>query len=403
MFRVTESRGNAIARQQSYLSQLIGGTSPVVAVGEAFNAQNPVRAFNNLFALRRMGAEPAGSRMRAGRNAAIQGSGLTTEDVNLGLRTAVLEYAYMKAGGEGAFNPQVFYRTLYEPLPNNPRTSLMDVAERYNVFDDSTRNRVRFMSGQMMQMQAADAAGRLNDPEFAAAAGPILDFYVGTLGSAMGTTAFTAIGGSGPGSISAAGLGARELRKLLLEMPQIKRLELIDMVFTDSALTASLMTRPQSAAGIERQYQRILRLLGERGFVAAASVQPGIVRETFEEEDRGTGAPYMGFPGLPENRSDVEQQLRERLNQQNLLNAPPNMPPPDQRGSLTPPPPAPTGGGGAAAPAPIQRAAAPQAPTLSPSGPVDRARFAAFFPNDPTTDLIRQQAASGGIGSLMGG
>jgi len=34
---------------------------------------------------------------------------------------------------------------------------------------------------------------------------------------------------------------------------------------------------------------------------------------------------------------------------------------------------------------------------------VDRARFAAFFPNDTTTDLIRQQAASGGIGSLMGG
>jgi hypothetical protein len=137
--------------------------------------------------------------------------------------------------------------------------------------------------------------------------------------------------------------------------------------------------------------------------VAATSVQPGIVRETFEEEDRGTGTPYMGFPGLPENRSDVERQLRDRLNQQNLRNAPPNMPPPDQRGSLMPLPAAPTGGGGAAATAPIQRAAAPQAPPPPPSGPVDRARFAAFFPNDPTTDLIRQQAASSGIGSLMGG
>jgi len=82
----------------------------------------------------------------------------------------------------------------------------------------------------------------------------------------------------------------------------------------------------------------------------------------------------------------------------------PPLPPPNQRGSLTPPPaPAPTRGRGAAAPAPIQRAAAPTAPTPSPSGPVDRARFAAFFPNDPTTDLIRQQAASGGIGGLMGG
>lgn len=403
MFRVTEKRGNAIARQQSYLSQLIGGTSPIVAVGEAFNAENPVRAFNNFFALRRMGADSIRTqRMRANRTAAIKDSELTTDEVNQGLRTAVLEYAYMQAGGEGAFNPQVFYRTLYGTLPNTPRTSLMDIAERYDVFDDSLRNRIRFMSEQMVRMQAADAAGKLNDPDFAATAGPIVDFYVGILGSAAGTKTFTAVGASGPGSISAANVGARELRKLLSVMPQTKRLELIDTVFTDPALTASLMTRPQSAAGIERQYQRIIRLLGERGFVAATSVQPGIVRETFEEEDRGTGAPYMGFPGLPENRSDVERQLRDRLNQQNLRNAPPNMPPPDQRGSLTPPPPAPTGGG-AAATAPIQRAAAPQAPPQPPSGPVDRARFAAFFPNDPTTDLIRQQAASGGIGSLMGG
>jgi hypothetical protein len=404
MFRVTEKRGNAIARQQSYLSQLINGTSPVVAVGEAFNATNPVKAFNNLFALRRMGADSIRvRRMMANRNAVIQGSELTTDEVNQGFRTAVLEYAYMQAGGEGAFNPQVFYRTLYGALPNNPRTSLMDIAERYDVFDDSLRNRIRFMSEQMMRVQAADAAGKLNDPDFAATAGPIVDFYVGILGSSAGTTAFTAVGGSGPGSISAAGVGARELRKLLSEMPQTKRLELIDMVFTNPTLTASLMTRPQSAAGIKRQYQRILRFLGERGFVAATSVQPGIVRETFEEEDRGTGTPYMGFPGLPENRSDVERQLRDRLNQQNLRNAPPNMPPPDQRGSLMPLPAAPTGGGGAAATAPIQRAAAPQAPPPPPSGPVDRARFAAFFPNDSTTDLIRQQAASSGIGSLMGG
>jgi hypothetical protein len=57
----------------------------------------------------------------------------------------------------------------------------MDIAERYDVFDDSLRNRIRFMSEQMMRVQAADAAGKLNDPDFAATAGPIVDFYVGIL------------------------------------------------------------------------------------------------------------------------------------------------------------------------------------------------------------------------------
>jgi hypothetical protein len=402
MFRATETRANAIARRQKYLSSLIGGTSPVVAVGEAFNSENPARAFNNLFALRRMGADTTRSRRaRAERDAAIRDSGLTENEVNQALRTAMMEYAYMRSGGEGAFNPQVFFRTLYEPLPNAPRTSLMDLAERYNVVDEATRNRIRFMSQQMMRIQAADAAGRLDDPDFAATAGPLLDFYVGVLGSAAGSTVFGAVGGKGPGVISASSTGARELRRLINEIPQAKRLEAIDMVFTDPEMTAALMQRPGTERGVERQYQRVLSILGNAGFRAAVAAQPSITRETFEEEDRGTSAPYMGFPGLPENRPDVERQLRQRLEQQNRRAEPQRVPPSNQQGSSVPPARPPTPGGGAA-PAPNQRAAAPPAPPPTPSGPVDRARFAAFFPNDPTADLIRQQA-SGGIGGLMGG
>jgi len=51
------------------------------------------------------------------------------------------------------------------------------------------------------------------------------------------------------------------------------------------------------------------------------------------------------------------------------------------------------------APAPMPAPAIAAAP---PSPPVDRARFAAMFPNDSTSALIRQQSAQQGIGSLMG-
>lgn len=390
IFEATAARANRINRNQRYLSQLIGGTSPVVAVGEAFGADNPVRAFTNLFALRRAGAAPMRNRrLMSSRNAAIRGSELTEDEVNRGLQTAMFEFAYLKAGGEGAFNPQVFYQTLFERLPNS-RQSLMDLAERFDVVPESTRNRLRFMSEQMVRMQAADAAGRLNDPDFAAQAGPIMDFYVGVLGSAAGSQLYSLTGTTGPGVIAASGAGARELRRLINELPQTKRLEAIDMIFTDPELTASLMMRPQSAAGRERQYNRIINLLMDRGFGVAAGMQPAITRETFEEEDRGTGTPYMGFPGLPENLPEVQRQLQERLRQQNLE----NMPAPEQQGSLVPPAPTPTPGGGAA-PSPVQFAsAAPSRPPIQSSGPVDRARFAALFPED--RELL-------GIGSLMGG
>jgi len=71
------------------------------------------------------------------------------------------------------------------------------------------------------------------------------------------------------------------------------------------------------------------------------------------------------------------------------------LPPPNQQGSLNPPPSSlPTLRGGPA-PSPVQQvaAAAPTPTPQAPSGPVDRARFAALFPED--RELL-------GIGSLMG-
>ena len=100
------------------------------------------------------------------------------------------------------------------------------------------------MSEQMMRVQAADAAGKLADPDFAAEAGPIVNFYVGVLGSAAGTRAFSAAGGEGSGAISAAGFGARELRKFILELPAVAKLRAIDLIFTDPALTASILQKP---------------------------------------------------------------------------------------------------------------------------------------------------------------
>jgi hypothetical protein len=72
----------------------------------------------------------------------------------------------------------------------------------------------------------------------------------------------------------------------------------------------------------------------------------------------------------------------------------PTLPPVNQQGALVPPARLPTQGSGAA-PSPVQQAsAAPQRPPIQSSGPVDRTRYAALFPED--RELL-------GIGSLMGG
>ena len=71
--------------------------------------------------------------------------------------------------------------------------------------------------------------------------------------------------------------------------------------------------------------------------------------------------------------------------------------PPDEEASLNIPTPAPTLNVGPAPSPSFQLASASLPQTTPQSGPVDRTRYAAMFPNDPASALIRQ-----GIGSMMG-
>ena len=367
-------KGTELARSQTALANLIDGMSPTQAVADAFNSNTPVKSFRNLFSLRRMGADNIRSRQAArigqrralfkARSAEIQEAGLDTTEVNAAMGRAVLEHAYLAAGGEGAFNPQVFYKTLFGKMPKADQ-SLMDIADQFKIFPEKTKTRLKFMSQQMMKVQAADAAGKLTDPDFVASAGPLIEFYVGMLGSAAGSQAFKAAGGSGPGVISATGIGARELRKFMLQLPQTAKLRAIDMIFTDAALTAALMQRPGTEGGKEKLYARIVGYLNDKLFNVSTSMSPFVVREGFEEEDRGIDSP------LAEDTNVEIPALRERLQQQ---------PPAPATAPQQPP---------ATAPATPQQ---PPALPVASSGPVDRAKFAALFPED--RELM-------GIGSLM--
>ncbi len=393
---VKESR--KLERGQTYLSDLLEGVSPTVAVTEAFNSKNPERHFRNLFALRRMGADRVKSRVSArhgetralnrSRNQAIREAGLNTEEINNAMGRAVLEHAYLAAGGEGSFNPQVFYQTLFGKMPKSDKT-LMQVADQFNIFPEQTKNRLEFMSEQLMRVQAADAAGKLTDPDFMASAGPIVDFYVGVLGSAAGSRAFAAVGGQGPGVISASGVGTRELRKFMLELPATAKLRAIDLMFTDPAMIAALMQKPGTAASKKRGVQKIIGMLQDKLFNNTVTMAPYVVRETFEEEDRGLDVPYQGFPGVPEDPEKVNQQRIDQFQQQLQQQ---NMPPNNQQGALNPPVQLPTQNSGPAL-GPVNSSPAAVQTASQGSGPVDRTKFAALFPED--RELL-------GIGSLMG-
>jgi hypothetical protein len=358
-----------------------GTESPTTAIARALSRGNktPIRSLNNLLDVV-TNAPPD-----------VQPQAMT------GLKSSILEWAATKAGGSmsGTFSPSTLYDSMFKPLPGSQnRVSLVEWMRENEVISEMEVSNLRTYLNEMVKFEAATTAGGID--ELVERAGPILDFYLSVTGSALGTLASRTVtgGSSGPGSLVAAGRGAATMRKLFDQIPAALRSDVMSELMRNPEMLATMMRRPRNERESLRVMERMRNLLVDGGFIAPARrALPGIVRETSRdrfEPPAVPAAPAMPAPDAPPTVPSTAP--------------PPNMPPPNQRGSVTPPrAPAPTGGGGAAATAPIQRAAAPQAPPQSPSGPVDRARFAAFFPNDSTTDLIRQQAASSGIGSLMGG
>jgi hypothetical protein len=339
--------------------RMFGTESPTTAIARALSRGNrtPIRSLNNLLEV----VENAPEDLRP--------------QAMTGLKSSILEWAATKAGGSmsGTFSPSTLYDSMFKPLPGSQnRISLTNWMLENNVISEMEVANLRTYLNEMVKFEASQSAGRMD--ELVERAGPILDFYLSITGSAIGTRAQALVtgGNAGPGSLIAAGRGAETMRKLFSEIPAALQTDVMSELMRNPELLAAMMRRPRNERESLRLVERMRNLLVDGGFVAPARrALPGIVRETSRdrfEPPAVPAAPAMPAPDAPPTVPVAPPTVP--------VAPPPNMPPPNQRGSLTPPP---------------------------PSGPVDRARFAAFFPNDSTTDLIRQQAASSGIGSLMGG
>jgi hypothetical protein len=377
---------------QAFQTILQYAETPARAVGKALSGNNPQRALQRYVDLIE----------RSGDNFVdpITNDTFTKADALAGLRRAILDNGIYSSGGSGlGFRPAAFEDYLFANVRGTASSdafNLVGFMRRNNLIDENHIETIQRSIREMRGIEEAFASGNLDQILFKNPS-PSKALAVKFMGLTLGQAAFTKFkdafkgigidpGGGIGGGMAAATEGRNAVTNLLLLGPET----------AVGRAMAELFQDPQKLSQVMKE----VRTVEDAGLLekTLSTVFGGGLRGTVRR------APYgMEYMTAPEDRTEPMPAPPPAAPAAPAA-PPPNMPPPNQRGSLTPPPaPAPTRGGGAAAPAPIQRAAAPQAPTPSPSGPVDRARFAAFFPNDSTTDLIRQQAASGGIGSLMGG
>ncbi len=330
--------------------RVYGTESPTTAIARAINTKAPVKGLDRLLNVVRGAPEDM------------------QEQAMTGLKSSILEWASTKAGGShsGTFSPSSLYDDMFRPMKGSKgRVSLVDWMKENKVMNEAELSNLKTYLSEMVRFEASEKAGDIG--ELVDRAGPLFDFYLGITGSALGTRAQRIVTGgqSGPGALIAAGQGAETMRRIFNDIPAALQTDVMSELMSNPKLLAAMMRKPRNNKERIRLASRVGDMLKDLGFSPLRRELPSVPRE-----------------------------IDDKIEEETIV-----VPPSNQQGSLnTVVEDTPTRTATAPAPSFIPQNVSPvlQAPA-QPSGPVDRTRYAAMFPNDSASALIKQ-----GIGSMMG-
>ena len=387
------SEGAASPETKAFQSVIKFEELPSKAVTSALGSESPVKAMKELVNLIK-NPKPYGNLSREGDKIKdpITGELYTQSQALGGLRRAIMTAALEHAGGSGLnFKPEAFFDYLFAPMRKGAsKVRLIDFMRENNLLDggeikpEEYAARLQKAIRQMRDVDEAFATGRLDTILFQNPTSLKL-VQAKILGASLGQGAIQTfqnlvskipIFGKGDvsigGGLIAAEAGSEAVVNTLLRGPETTRVNKMVDLFADPKALGEALKK------IKLDEDR------KREIGAFAKTMEFLARQT------GRRLPYLIEPSLEEMRTgeatviDIEPEPE-----------PATQPPPVSAVTELPTP--------RTAPAPMPAPTLAVAPQVTPpSQPVNRARFAAMFPNDPMSALIRQQSAQQGIGSLMG-
>ena len=310
-----------------------------------------------------------------------------------GLRDMVIDRAYayssgLNEAGEQTFSYSKFNQFLNQPLAKG-QPSPLEIMRQEGVVDEGFAVRLNMLMDEGAKTQSALAAARSGDAPVTDKPVPLLNKGFDTLvyltGLRLGRAATSMAPGQGQG-LAEPMLVGREIMDVFVDVPATKQNDLL----LDAAMNPEFfkLLMEKAEPGTSRYVNRNNRLrayLVNSGFIGATAEDRYNEQRIQRMNDQAPPTPMMA-PGS---------------NQEGVLpispNVAPGLVPIGDRASLSvPTPPAAQPTTALASAAPVQPQ--PVAPPPVASGPVDRSRYAALFPNDVASGMIRQNQ---GIGSLM--
>jgi len=364
------------AKSQKAYTKLIGAENPERAVAAAFKSENPTEELQSLVTVLNTNIFKKSSPNRKQRQLKVlKELGYTKnydiDEARKGLRTSIMNFAFSKGGrlSRDNFNAKSVYTTLFERVPNakSDEFTLVKFMLDNNII---TSKEASGLQQGLIRIIQTETKKNVQDAIVTNQTSFLSDLYTRILGAKVGTT----IGGSLPGArgpgvgFIEAEAGSRFLRQLTQELPALQEMDALEKILFDPTLLALALRQPRSTAEKSGIFNAILRgLKTVIGAVPAPALLKGIplgAQEFVEPEISSEPPTFETEPPLPQIESKAPAPLQ----------------------------------------IPAQRSALPTtdiasvSPSLNPvptaSGPVNRQRFAALFPEDAA--LIQ------GIGSLRG-
>ena len=340
---------------------------PGEAVAQALKSDKPTRALNSLF--------------RMANEAPMQGSEYTREQALGGLKSAIINNALIKSNNSaGLPNGDVLQKELFgqlEGVDPSVKFSMKDFLINKGL---ATEEYIDDLQKAVKTMRGVEEAFATGDFENVLFKNPSLAklFYVriagATAGSAVQNKMMNLLGlPRMSGGLIAEQTGSEVLQKVLLRGPESQRIKIMTELFANPKTLAALMQDIQSKKDLDNAMTVIEKFISPLARQVGRRIPLG-VRAATEESTT---------PVMPEEevqQTPVRIPVGEPL-QSSILPPVERMQLPSQQIQQAPRP---------VAPQPMQAA-----PQVAASGPVDRERFAALFPED--RDLMS------GIGSLNQG
>ena len=361
--------------------------NPASAVAIALRSKKPAASMNELLALAKRNEPVVGA----------NGIEYSPEQVMQGFRTAILDWAITRAGGTGyAFNPRAMQDALFGSVKGADPKAAMRLSSWMidnGVMDKEHLGMIQKALKEMINVEEAFMSGNVENVLFKKPSGAKL-FQARMIGATLGARSQQAfdnllkkigLGGGGGmgGGLVAASEGSKQTLNLFFRMPEAARVRVMGELMQNKRALASFIQEAQTAGQQKGMFNRMKSILTGFGMEQVGRRSPYIgraVSEEIESDDTVTPPSY-----IETGPQDDEVEVIKESSVQVPIEQPP----------LPSQPAAPTTS--VASAAPVQPG--PITPPPAASGPVDRSRYAAMFPTDIASGMIRQRQ---GIGSFMG-